>query len=91
MPIELEVHSLRIALEERLRDRGSLQHRHSQLEKLDEVPAVALQNLKAILCRRMNYYDSQVISNSFLSNGKVLLSDRRHEKFPCKLQIRCRN
>ena len=87
MPIELEVHSLRIALDERLRDRGSFQHRHSQLEKLDEVPAVALQNLEAILRRHMNYYDSKVTSNSFMPHDMVLLSDRRFEKVPCKLQI----
>lgn len=42
LPIELEVQSLRIAIDNRLRDHDSLRHHLEEFKKLDETKANAL-------------------------------------------------
>ena len=88
LPIELEVPSLRIAIEYMLGDIGSLQFRLFQLEKLDETCAQALLTTKAIQKRRKSYYDSKLKLKVFKSNDLVLLYDSRFQHFPGKLHVR---
>ena len=88
LPIELEVASLCIALDERLGDHDSLQSRYSQLEKLDEIRGLAVLNVEAIQRRRKSYYDNKLTHKSFMPHDMVLLYDSRFEKFPGKLHMR---
>ena len=73
--IELEVPSLRIAVEYKLGDIESLQFRLSQLEKLDETQAQALLTMEAIQKRRKSYYNSKLKLKTFKPNDLVLLYD----------------
>ena len=88
LPIELEVQSLRIALDERLGDLESLQTRFAKLEQLDEIRANALLVMEATQRRRKSYYDSKLKPKSFMPNDLVLLYDSRFKNFPGKFQIR---
>ncbi len=88
LPIELEVQSLRIALDERLGDDDSLHYRLTELEKLDEIRASALLTMEAIQRRRKSYYDSKLRPKLFLPNNLVLMYDSRFYNFPGKFQIR---
>lgn len=86
--IELEVPSLRIAVDERLGDIASLQFRLSELEKLDENRAHALMVMEAIQKRRKSYYDSKLQLKTIKPNDLVLLYDSRFQNFPGKFQVR---
>ena len=88
LPIELEIPSLRVAMDERLGDNDSLQFRLSELEKLDEKRAQALLITEATQKRRKSYYDSKLKPKVFKANDLVLLYDSRFQKTPGKLQIR---
>ena len=88
LPIELEVQSLRVAIQERLNDDESLSHRLAMLERLDEVRSQALLNIEATQKRRKLYYDSKLKPKPFKENDLVLLYDTRFQKFPGKLKIR---
>ena len=88
LPIELEVPSLRIAVEYRLGDTESLQFRLFQLEKLDETRAQALLTMETTQKRRKSYYDSKLKLKTFKANDLVLLYDSRFQHFPRKLQVR---
>ena len=88
LPIELEVPSLRIAVEYRLGDIESLQFCLSQLAKLDEIWAQALLTMEAIQKWRKSYYDSKLKVKTFKPNDLVLLYDSRFQHFPGKLQVR---
>ena len=57
LPIELEVQSLRIALDERLGDDDSLRYRLTELEKLDENRAHALMVMEAIRANTLQFAD----------------------------------
>ena len=74
-PIELEVPSLRIAVEYRLEDTKSIQFYLSQLEKLDEIWAQALLTMEATQKWRKSYYDSKLKLKTFKPNDLVLLYD----------------
>ena len=87
-PIELEVPSLHIAVEYRLGDTESLQFRVSQLEKLDEIWALALLTMEAIQNRRKSYYNCKLNLKTFKPNDLVLLYDSRFQHFSSKLQVR---
>ena len=58
LPIELEVSSLQIALEERLDEPESLEVRITMLEKMNEIRGQAYHNTAAIQKWRKTYYDS---------------------------------
>lgn len=88
LPIELEVPSLRIALDERLSDTESLHSRLMKLEELDEIRAVALFHMEATQKRRKSYYDSKLRPKCFMPNDLVLLYDSRFNHFPGKFQVR---
>ena len=88
LPIELEVPSLRIALEERLGDEASLRERYDMLEKLDETRAQAHLNMIAIQKHRKTYYDSKLAPKNIQPNDLVLLYDSRFQKFPGKFKMR---
>ena len=88
LPIELEVPSLRIAVEYQLGDTESLQFRLFQLEKLDEIRAQALLTMETTQKWRKSYYDSKLKLKTFKPNDLVLLYDSRFQHFPGKLQVR---
>ena len=77
LPIELEVPSLRIAIEYRLGDTESLQFRLFKLEKLDETRAQVLLTMETTQKRRKSYYDSKLKLKTFKANDLVLLYDSR--------------
>jgi hypothetical protein len=87
LPIELEVKSLRIAIEERLGNTESLQHHLMELEKLDETRMQALLNMEAIQRRRKSYYDSKLRRKEFKKNDWVLLYDSRFMNFQANLSF----
>jgi transposase InsO family protein len=88
LPIELEIPTLRIAIEERLDDEASLQNRLSMLEQLDETRAQAYLNNEAIQRHRKTYYDSKLTPKVINDNDLVLLYDSRFQKFPGKFRMR---
>ena len=87
LPIELEVQSLCIALDERMGDDDSLKHRLVMLEKLDETRAQAHLNMKAIQKHRKSYYDSKLASKKLEPNDLILLYDSRFQKFLGKFKM----
>jgi hypothetical protein len=87
LSIELEVQSLRIALDARLSDYDSLCHRLAQLENLDEMRANALLTKETIQKQRKSYYDSKLKPKSFMPNVWILLYESRFHNFLKKLQI----
>ena len=88
IPIEMELPSLRIALDNRLGDAASLRERYTMLEKLDETRARAYLNMIAIQKHRKTYYDSKLIPKNLNENDLVLLYDNRFQKFPGKFKMR---
>jgi hypothetical protein len=88
LPIELEMESLRIAIDERLGEMESHQSRLQDLEKLDETRKDAVLRMEAIQKRRKSYYDSKLKPKVFEVNDWVLLYDSRYMKFPGKFQFR---
>ena len=88
LPIELELPSLRIALEERLDEPKSLEARIATLEKLDEIRGEAYLNTAAIQKWRKTYYDSKMKTKVIKNGDLVLLYDSRFQKFPGKFKIR---
>ena len=88
LPIELEMESLRVAIDERLGETESHQSRLQDLEKLDETRREALLRTEAIQKRRKSYYDSKLKPKTFEVNDWVLLYDSRYMKFPGKFQFR---
>ena len=79
LPIELEVQSLRIALDERMGDYDSLKHRLVMLEKLDETRVQIHLNMEAIQKHRKSYYDSKLAPKKLEPNDLVLLYDSRFQ------------
>ena len=88
LPIELEIPSLRIAIDHRMSDLNSLSHRCAMLEKLNETRAEAYLNLVAIQNRRKSFYDSKLSPKTLNTNDLVLLYDSRFQKFPGKFKMR---
>ena len=74
LPIELEVPSLRIAIDERLGDENYLKYRYAILENLDELHAQAYLNMAAIQPHQKTYYDSKVHPKTLNPNNLVLLN-----------------
>ena len=85
LSIELELPSLRIALEERLDEPQSLEVRITMLENLDKIRGQAYINTVAIQKWCKTYYDSKtkVIKDADL----VLLYDSQFQKFMGKFKI----
>jgi len=88
LPIELELQSLRIALDHKLSDSESLEERYAMLEKLDETRAEAYLNMASIQNRRKSFYDSKLKPKLLKTNDLVLLFDSHFQKFPGKFQLR---
>ena len=89
LPIELEVQSLHIALDERMGDDDSLKHQLIMLEKLDETRAQAqVLNMEAIQKHRKSYYDSKLAPKKLEPNDLVHLYDSRFQKFLGKFKMR---
>jgi transposase InsO family protein len=88
LPIELEIPSLRIAIEHRMGALNSLQHRYAMLEKLNETRAQAYLHTVAMQNRRKSFYDSKLTPKTLHENDLVLLYDSRFQKFPGKFKMR---
>jgi len=88
LPIELEVQSLRIAIDHRLGDMDSLNERIIMLQKLDETRRHAYFNTLAIQNCRKSYYDSKLKPKTLRPHDLVLLYDSQFQKFPDKFKIR---
>ena len=88
LPIEFDVSSLRIAIDEQLGDEISLKYCYAMLEKLDELRAQAYLNMAVIQRRRKTYYDSKVHPKFLNPNDLVLLYDSRFQKFSGKFKMR---
>ena len=87
LPIEFEIPSLRVAIENKLGDEESLRARLTNLEALDEKRREAYLNTLATQNRRKSYYDSKLRPKEFKVGSLVLLYDSRFFKFPGKLQM----
>lgn len=87
LPIEYEIPSLRIAIENRLDEDNSLKVRLAQLEALDEKRRDAYLYTFAMQKRRKSFYDSKLGAKTFKVGDLVLLYDSRFFKFPGKLQM----
>ena len=87
LPIELELPSLRIAINERLGLIESLEARINMLEKLDETRSQAYLNTAAIQKWRKSYYDSKMKDKKITPTDFVLLYDNRFQKFPKKFRL----
>ena len=85
--VELELPSLRIAIDERLSDEESLQERIAMLEKLDEIRNQAYLNMTTIQKWRKTYYDSKMKTKMITKDDLVLLYDSRFQKFPGKFKL----
>ena len=88
LPIELEVQSLRIALDEKMDDDDFLKHRLVILEKMDEIQAQAHLNMEAIQKYRKSYYNSKLASKKLEPNDLVLLYDNIFQRFLEKFKMR---
>jgi transposase InsO family protein len=73
LPIELEIPSLRIAIDHCMSDLNSLRHRYAMLEKLNETRAEAYLNTVAMQNRRKSFYDSKLSPKTLNPNDLVLL------------------
>ena len=87
LPVELELPSLRIAIDERLSDAESLCEWITMLERLDEVRNQAYLNMAAIQKWRKTYYDSKMKSKIITADDLVLFYDNRFQKFPRKFKL----
>ena len=86
--IEIELLSLRIALEERLEDEESLKQCDDMLEKLEETTAQAYLNMVVAQNHQKTYYDSKLEPKVLKKNDLILLYDREFSKFPGKFKMR---
>ncbi|KAG0594459.1 hypothetical protein M758_UG079400, partial [Ceratodon purpureus] len=82
LPIECEVPSLRIAVDNRLTTKESLVHCLERLEKLDEDRMLSTQNIEVIQRRRMMAFDRRHKKTKLLPRMLVLLQDARKSDFP---------
>ena len=87
LQVELELPSLRIAIDMRLSDEESLQERIAMLERLDEVRTQAYLNMTTIRKWRKTYYDSKMKSKTLTVDDLVLLYDSRFQKFLGKFKL----
>jgi hypothetical protein len=84
LPIEFEIQSLRIAIDNRLNNLESLKQRCYELEQLDETRAQAYLHMATIQNRRKSFYDSKLKIKKLKTGDLVLLYDTRFQKFPGK-------
>jgi hypothetical protein len=83
-PIEFEVPSLRIAIENRLDDSTSLKDRLAWLESLNERRQLAAQHVEVTQRRRKVAFDKRQKTRKLLPNMWVMLQDARKLEFPTK-------
>lgn len=84
LPIEFEVQTLRIAVEERLDASKSIEHRLEVLEELSEARMLSAQHIETYQRRRKVAFDKKQKIRSFKVGQWVLLRDDRHKDFPGK-------
>jgi hypothetical protein len=84
LPIEFEVPSLRIAIENRLDDSTSLKDRLAWLESLNERRKLAAQHVEVTQRRRKVAFDKRQKIRKLLPDMWVMLQDARKLEFPAK-------
>jgi hypothetical protein len=84
LPIEFEVPSLRIAIENRLDDSTSLKDRLAWLESLNERRQLAAQHVEVTQRRRKVAFDKRQKTRKLLPDMWVMLQDARKLEFPAK-------
>ncbi len=84
LPIEFEVQSLRIAVDERLTTIPSLIERVELLEGLDEARRASAQHMEAIQRRRKLAFDKRHKTRTLFPGMLVMLQDARKLDFPSK-------
>ena len=84
LPIEFEVQSLRIAIDERLTMAPSLVERLLMLESLDETRRASAQHVETIQRRRKLAFDKRHKTRTLLPGMLVMLQDARKIDFPGK-------
>jgi hypothetical protein len=84
LPIEFEVPSLRIAIDNRMTNSQSLRDRLDQLEGLDEARMISTQHLEAIQRRRKIAFDKCNKTRILQPGMLILLQDARRLNFPSK-------
>ena len=87
LPIELELLSLRIAINERLGEVELLEARINMLKKLDETRSQAYLNTAAFQKWCKSYYDSKMKDKNIGPTDLVLLYDSKFQKFPGKFRL----
>jgi len=87
LPIEFEIPSLKVAIENKLGDEESLRVRLTNLEALNEQLREAYLNTLDTQNRRKSYYDSKLRPKEFKVGSLVMLYDSPFFKFPGKLQM----
>ncbi|KAL3687533.1 hypothetical protein R1sor_013842 [Riccia sorocarpa] len=88
MPVEFEVPTYRVLVEDRLSEEESQLHRLRDLCQLEEAREEALELTKKIQERRKELHDKRIKKTSLKKGDFALLYDSRHEKFPGKLHMR---
>lgn len=81
LPIEYEVQSLRIAVNQRIGMAESLVDQLEWLEEMDEVRRMSVQHNEAIRLRRKALFDKRQKKRIFQVGEWVLLRDDRHKDF----------
>ena len=84
LPIEFEVMSLRIAINERLDTSQSLKDRLARLEALTEARQIASQHVEVIQRRRKVTFDKRNKVRTLLPGMWVMVQDARRLEFPAK-------
>jgi hypothetical protein len=77
LPIEFELPSLRVAIDNRLGDPESLQARLLLMEALDEKRHEAYLHTYAMQKRRRSFYDSKLAPKTYKVGDLVLLYDNQ--------------
>jgi transposase InsO family protein len=89
VPVEFEVPTLRVSLEERMEADQSLMERAYQLEELEELREDASKQVRRKQAKIKKQHDKRLRKTTFLLAGQlVLLYDSRYAHFPGKLHTR---
>ena len=88
-PVELDVETFRVLIQQNASQTEELQERYAELEDLEESRKEALEQNADIQEKRKAAYDKKLPSNPEIrKHDLVLLYDSRYKKFPGKLKIR---
>ena len=88
-PVELEVETFRVLIQEDITHSESLEQRFEEIEDLEEAREEALERNEVIQAKRKEAYDKKLPPDQNIrKHDLVLLYDSRYKKFPGKLKVR---